>query len=241
LLALSANVQVRAQSIFAAIIGTVKDPSGATVSNAAVKIFNTDENSSRNVKTNDAGQYEAVNLRPGHYSLTVAQEGFEAVTISNIVLDARQTARLDVALQLGAQKQTVRVSTDAGVIASETDAIASSYGSEKILTLPANFRASTSTTPYPLLSTLPGVQTDSGSDTYLSIQGGMPNQSELTIDGISAQSVRQNRPLIEIFPSVESISEIKVQGVGNTAEYGSAGDITAVSKSGSNAFHGSAV
>lgn len=239
LAALAAGWKLDAQSIFGSLVGTVKDPSGATVSQASVTITLIEENTVRSVKTDNLGNYEALNLKPGRYNVTVVQSGFEESTKSDVMLLARQTARVDFDLAVGTQKQTVNVETQAGVIESETAAISSSYGSEKLATLPANFRASTSTTPYPLLSTLPGVQSDSGRDKYLSIQGGQPNQSELSIDGISAQSVRQNRPLIEIFPSVDAISEFKVQGVGNTAEYGSAGDITVVSKSGTNVFHGS--
>jgi len=230
-----------AQSIFGSLVGNVKDPSGAVVREAAVTITNVGENSTRAVRTDSNGNYETLNLKPGEYSITVRQQGFDEAVKGNIVLSARQTSRIDFTLTLGSQKQVVSVEADAGVIASETDAIASSYGSEKISSLPANFRASTSTTPYPLLTTLPGVQADSGATPQLSIQGGQPNQAELSIDGISAQSVRQNRPLIEIFPSVEAIAEIKVQGVGNSAEYGSAGDITTISKSGTNTYHGSAV
>ena len=240
-LVLSSSGAIQGQSTFGSIVGNVKDPSGAAVSGAVVSVLNTDENTARKTTTSGSGDYEALNLKAGHYEVKVEGKGFDISIRSAITLDARQTERVDFGLRVGTQQQTVTVTGEFGVIASETDAIASSYGSEKITTLPANFRASTSTTPYPLLSTLPGVQSDSGSDKYLSIQGGQPNQTELTIDGISAQSVRQNRPLIEIFPSVDSLAEIKVQGVGNSAEYGSAGDITAISKSGTNVYHGSAI
>ena len=240
LLALCGGSSALAQSTFGSIIGSVKDASGGSISGAEITLLNTDENTRRKAKSGSDGDYEALNLKPGHYDIKVEMKGFDVETRQAVTLDARQTARVDFNLRVGSQQQTVTVTGEAGVIASETDAVASGYGSEKITTLPANFRASTSTTPYPLLQTLPGVQSD-GNGTYLSIQGGQPNQTELSIDGISAQSVRQNRPLIEIFPSVDSLAEIKVQGVGNSAEYGSAGDITAVSKGGTNVFHGSAV
>ena len=213
LLAFLSGVTTQAQSTFGSIIGNVKDPSGAAVSAAVVTLVNTGENTTRSTKTNNSGDYEALNLKPGLYDVTVESQGFDISTRGPVTLDARQTARVDFYLKVGTQQQTVTVSSEAGVVASETDAVASSYGSEKLTTLPANFRASTSTTPYPLLSTLPGVQSDSSNDTYLSIQGGQPNQTELSIDGISAQSVRQNRPLIEIFPSVDSLAEIKVQAL----------------------------
>ena len=237
----AASVCLRAQSTFGSIVGTVTDPSGGIVVKANVHVLYTDENATHLVTTDSKGNYEALNLKPGHYKVTVEHPGFEQQTVNDVLLQARQTSRVNVALSLGNVQQTVTVESQGGVIASETDTIASTYGAEKISTLPANFRASTSTSPYLLLTTLPGVQLDSGRDTYLSIQGGLPNQSESSIDGIPSQSVRQNRPLIEIFPSVEGIAEMKVSGVGNNAEYGSAGDITTITKSGTNSFHGSAV
>ena len=228
---------LNAQSTFGSIIGSVKDTTNATIGRAAVKITNTDENTSRDLSTESDGTYEALNLKPGHYAVMVTFAGFRVEKLNDISLLARQTVRVDVTLQVGSVDQSVTVEAKAGVIASETNTIASSYGSERILTLPTNLRASTSTSPYQTIKTLPGVQADNSG--YISIQGSLPNQSESTIDGISAQNVRDNRPLQEIFPSVEGIAEMKVQGVGNTAEYGAAGDITTITKSGSNAFHGS--
>ena len=238
---IAAALQLQGQSTFGSIVGTIRDSSGAVVTDAKVRVTLTDENATSEVSTNGNGNYEALNLKPGHYKITVRHAGFQEKAVENLLLQARQTSRVDVDLAVGSTQQTVTVESQGGVIASETDTIASTYGSEKILTLPTNLRASTSTSPYGLLTTLPGVQLDSGADTYLSIQGGLPNQSESSIDGIPSQSVRQNRPLIEIFPSVEGIAEMKVSGVGNSAEYGSAGDITTITKSGTNTFHGSAV
>ncbi len=241
LIALAACLQLRGQSTFGSIVGTVKDSSGAIVRDATVTITYTDENATQRVVTDANGNYEALNLKPGRYQVAVNHPGFREETVNDVNLQARQTTRVDVSLSIGSVEQRITVESQGGVVSSETDTIASTYGAEKILTLPTNLRASTSTSPYGLLTTLPGVQLDSGGDTYLSIQGGLPNQSESSIDGITSQSVRQNRPLIEIFPSVEGIAEMKVSGVGNAAEYGSAGDITTITKSGTNVFHGSAV
>ena len=227
----------QAQSTFGSIVGNVKDPSGSAVAGAVVTIVNLAENTSKQVLTDRDGAYEALNLKPSNYSVKVSHPGFQAAAMNDVGLLARQTVRVDMGLQVGAVEQSVTVEASAGVVASETNTVASSYGAERILSLPTNLRASGSTSPYFIVQTLPGVQADN--DGYLSIQGGLPNQSESTIDGISAQSVRSNRPLQEIFPSTENIAEMKVQGVGNNAEYGAAGDITTITKSGGNAFHGS--
>jgi len=228
----------QAQSTFGSIVGNVKDPSGSAVAGAVITIRNVAENTSRQVLSGREGAYEALNLKPSTYAVSVAHPGFQVADVKDVVLLARQTVRVDIGLEVGAVEQSVNVEASAGVVASETNTVASSYGSERIVSLPTNLRASGSTSPYFTVQTLPGVQADNGGN--LSIQGGLPNQSESTIDGISAQSVRGNSPLQEIFPSTENIAEMKVQGVGNNAEYGAAGDITTITKSGGNDFHGSA-
>lgn len=238
LAALIALPGANAQSTFGAIVGNVRDASSSMVAKAKIKITNTGENTSREISSDNDGNYEALNLKPGAYRVTVTHPGFQSAEFKNIGLLARQTVRIDAVLQVGAVEQSVTVEASAGVIDSETNTIASSYGSERILTLPTNLRASTSTSPFQNIKTLPGVQADNGGN--ISIQGALPNQSESTIDGISAQSVRGNSPLTEIFPSSENIAEMKVQGVGNNAEYGAAGDITTITKSGANQFHGAA-
>ena len=120
-----------------------------------------------------------------------------------------------------------------------------------VLNLPANFRGAGSTSPLDVIQVLPGVQPDSG--TYppqpsaspnpaikFSIQGGLPSQSETTVDGISAQNQTTNNILGDAFPSAEAIAEIRVDGVNNNAQYGQPGEITTISKSGTNRLHGSA-
>jgi hypothetical protein len=73
-----------------------------------------------------------------------------------------------------------------------------------------------------------------------SIQGGLPSQTETTVDGISAQNQTSNNAQSDAFPSAESIAEIRVDGVNNNAEFGQPGEITTVTKSGTNKLHGSA-
>ncbi len=229
---------VNAQSIFGSILGTVKDASGSVVPNATVKLINIDENTSRTLTTNDNGDYEAVNTKPGRYRVEVSATGFQTFTTSEIALAARQTIRVDAALRAGQVTEQVSISATAGAITTETQTISSSFESQKIMNLPANFRAAGSTSPYVLISALPGVQSDNGG--AFSIQGALPSQSQFSLDGISTTNVTGNSPLRQAFPSAESIAEIKVQGVGNAAEYGQVGDVTTISKSGTNDYHATA-
>jgi hypothetical protein len=226
-----------AQSTYGSIIGAVKDSSGANVPDATVKLTNTDENTSREVKTSNTGDYELLNLLPAHYSLTVTATGFETYEAKDLLLVSRQTLRVDAALKVGQMSQVVSVEAiEEGIIATDTQAIQATFDPKELLNLPANIRANGNTSPYQLIQVLPGVQSDDSGN--FSVQGGIPSQTQYSLDGISITDVTGNQPLTNAFPSSESIAEIKVQGVGNPAEYGAVGDITTVSRSGTNQFHG---
>ena len=225
-----------AQSTYGVILGDVTDASGAAVKGAKVKVTQTAANTSREGVTNDAGAYEFQNVDAGPYMVTVTAPGFRTFASSTVTLAARTRLRLDARLEVGEVSQTVEVTTSAGVIATDIPTIQSSLTAEKVLNLPSNVRGAGSTSPYALLQSLPGVQADNGLG--LSIQGGLPAQSESTVDGISITASTGNSPNRNMFLSVESISEVRVQGVGNTAEFGQPGDVTVISKSGGNDYHG---
>ncbi len=227
----------QAQSTYGTILGTVVDATGATVPNASVKVTNTDANTARNITTNNDGQYLANNLQPGNYKINISAQGFETFEATAVTLVARQTVRSDAVLRVGQESQTVTIdASTSGVIATDTQAVQSSFNSKDLLDLPANVRANGSTSPYQLIQVLPGVQSDRNGN--LSIQGTIPSQTQYSLDGISITDVTGNGPLTEAFPSSESIAELKVQGVGSPAEFGQVGDVTTVSKSGTNIFHG---
>ncbi len=231
------SAPLAAQSTYGSIVGTVTDSSGAPLANAAVTVTNIDENTTRELKTNGSGDYDGENLLPAHYQITISSTGFDTFNATNVSLIARQTLRVNATLQIGKSQQTVTVNdADAGVIATDSQTIQASFDPKALLNLPANIRANGNTSPYQLIQILPGVQADDGGN--FSIQGGIPSQTQYSLDGISTTDVTGNQPLTNAFPSTESLAEIKVQGVGNAAEYGQVGDITTISKSGTNQFHG---
>ncbi len=98
-----------AQSTLGTILGAVADTSGAVIAGCEVKITNTDEGTSRSVKTDASGNYEAVNSKPGHYAIEVSNTGFKTERVQALELVARQTLRVDVTLQLGEVTQQVQV------------------------------------------------------------------------------------------------------------------------------------
>ncbi len=237
LLICSLSIPLGAQSTYGSVIGTVKDSSGGAVPHATVILTNTDENTTHKATTENNGNYEFLNQLPAHYTVSVSASGFETFNAKDLLLVSRQTLRVDAQLQIGQQAQTVTVeATEEGVIATDTQEIEANFDNRDLLNLPANIRANGNTSPYQLIQVLPGVQADDSGN--FSIQGGIPSQTQYSLDGISITDVTGNSPLSNAFPSSESIAEIKVQGVGNTAEYGQVGDITTISRSGTNQFHG---
>jgi hypothetical protein len=228
----------RAQTTFGTILGTVTDPSGAVMPNVIVTVTNQGENTSREVRTDAQGNYLAENTKEGLYTVSVKTAGFQQIFLTDVRLTARQIVRADLKLVMGATEEKVTVEARPDLINTESQAISASVTSTEVLGLPANYRGAGSTSPYNLLAFLPGVTGDQ--DGNISVQGTGVNQAEYSMDGISTVNIRYSGPQRDMFPSAESISEMKVQGAGGGAEYGGAADITTTSKSGTNAFHGSA-
>ena len=226
-----------AQSIFGTLLGTVTDPSGAVMPGVVVTITNLGENITREYTTDAQGNYQAENMKDGVYTVAVKAQGFKEVTVKDVRLAARQIVRTDFKLVMGAATENVLVEANVELVNTESEAISSSVTSTEVLNLPANYRGAGSTSPYNLLAFLPGVTGDDNGN--ISVQGTGVNEAEYSVDGISTTDIRFSGPQREMFPSAESISEMKVQGSGGGAEYGSPADITTTSRAGTNRFHGS--
>jgi len=234
-----ATVSVRAQSNQGVILGTVKDPSGAIIPGAQITLLSTDEGIVRETLSNASGDFRFLESTAGHYTITVTAKGFEKWSETNAALAARQQLRFDVKLPLGSVQQEIVVSGDkASAIETETNSISAVYTREDAEGLPVNNRAgSGGTSGLSLISTLPGVQTEAGS---YSLQGGLPFASEVAVDGITVQNASGGGPLADALPSTEAISELRTDGVGNNAEFGQPGEVSIVTKGGTNHLHGSA-
>ena len=225
------------QSVQGSVSGNVHDQQGAVVPGATVTLTNIEEGVTRTATTNAAGDYQFQDAKAGRYTVEIARDGFEKWQTKNLTLNVRQQLRLDVSLHVGSVQQEVEVSADsAPTINTETASISDVYSQEDAQNLPVNTRASAGgTSALGIIGTLPGVQSDQNG---FSLQGGLPFQSEVSVDGI--QSATGNSPLAQAFPSTESISEIRTDGVLNSAEFGQPGEVTVTTKGGSNKLHGSA-
>jgi hypothetical protein len=226
------------QSTFASVLGTVHDASGAVVAGCAITVENTGTSAKRSITTDQRGNYAVENLEPGMYTVSMQAPGFQVATYT-ITLESRQTARIDGQMSLSAQAQSVNVTGEAApVINTDVSNIAETKTGRELVDLPVAIatRGSGSTSPMSTLTTQPGVQTDASGN--ISVGGTKPAMTQISIDGISSMGPRTDGPLTELFPSFNAIAEIHVSELDNSAEYGGISDITTISKSGTNGFHG---
>jgi hypothetical protein len=226
------------QSTFGGIIGVVKDAGQGVVIGAQATLTSVDDGAQRIANTDSNGEFEFINLKPGHYEVLVHSDGFADYKVSSLQLDARQSLRLDVSLKLATSSQTVEVSSQAApLINTENGTIGDSKDFTEISSLPVNYRGAT-TSPLAMLTTVPGVQQDANGN--VSVGGGLPSQVQYSVDGSSTVNIRQNGALGDMNPSSELISEFKVTEFNNNAEFSQLGDVTISTKSGGDQFHGSA-
>jgi Carboxypeptidase regulatory-like domain len=238
LLGLAAG-RLAAQSTFGEILGTVHDSSGAVVAGGQVTLANTGTGSIRTEVTDENGNYSFKNIDVGTYTLTLTAQGFEKESLPAIQLTARETRRLDATLKPGADSQTVVVMDDpTPVITTDVSNLAETKAGDELVELPVAIysRSTGSTSPISTLTTEAGVQTDDSGE--LAVDGTTAALLSVTIDGISSVGVEYSGPVNEMFPSFNSIEEIRVSESNNSAEFGGVADITTVSKAGTNHFHG---
>jgi len=236
---LLAVLHSHAQSTFGEILGTVRDPSGAVLQGAQVTLANTGTNATRTAVTDASGNYTFSNIDVGAYALTVAAPGFETDSLPAIALTARETRRIDAALKPGAESQTVVVNDNPSpVITTDVSNLAETKAGDELVELPVAIysRSTGSTSPISTLTTEAGVQTDDTGN--LAVDGTTAALLSVTIDGISSVGVEYSGPVNEMFPSFNSIEEIRVSESNNGAEFGGVADITTVSKAGNNKYHG---
>jgi hypothetical protein len=232
-------ISLKAQSTFGSIVGTIKDKSGALVPGASVTLTNTGTAAAKTIKSDEHGDYSFLNLNPGKYQVTVVAAGFEKTDFADLDLQSRETKRVDASLNLGAASETVTVQgSSAGVITTDVSNLSETKTGRELTELPVAVysRSTGSTSPIDTLSTEPGVQVDDSSD--LVIDGTTPALMSYTIDGISSVDVENSGPINELFPSFNSISEIRVSGSNNNAEFSGVADVTTTSKAGTNDVHG---
>lgn len=231
------------------ISGTVTDPSGDVIPGAQVQISQVETNQIRSLVTDSGGRYTADLLQLGHYTIRVTAAGFQAAEKSDIVLEAQANLAVNFKLAVGTVSSNVVVQASAVEVQTSSAALDQVVHSQQVADLPLNGRN------FVELATLaPGVsQGDQPNDFFaagggsetsfrgtfsLSVGGSRENRTDWLYDGIDDSELTSGA--LGVVPSIDALQEFNVLTSNYSIEYGTRAGPTVllVSKSGSNAFHG---
>jgi len=227
------------QSTFGTILGSVKDPAGAAMVGVKIVVTNEGTNIARETVTDSTGNYDVTHLNPGPYRVSAEAAGFQRYLRQQINLETNQILRIDIAMVVGQVTETVMVSAQAPLIESETATVSDVRSGRQMRELPLNFVRGDAFGGgiFKYMSLTPGSYRYEGSSAH-SFAGTRGFQNGFVMDGttLGDQGGGQVTPAQ---PSFETIQEMKLTMVNNSAEYGAVATITVTSKSGTNQLHGS--
>jgi outer membrane receptor protein involved in Fe transport len=245
LLAFCAGQVTLAQNVTGAITGAVMDSSGAVVPSAKATARNTGTGAVFTAVTDADGVYWLRNLPVGSYDTVVEANGFQRFESKDIRLQVNEVSRVDVRLTVGATSDTITVEANAVTVDTTSSTLKSVVDQKRIEELPLNGRNATQ-----LMRLVVGVTSDPNANvtsgtTYpgtnpVSVNGGRSNATNYVLDGAQNNDVYSNAasPL----PNPDALQEFSVQTNNFSAEFGrqSGGVVNAITRSGTNEFHGSA-
>jgi hypothetical protein len=218
-----------AQADKSTIRGTVTDPTGAIVPKAMITALELSTNTTaREVATDDNGNYEIADLKPGAYRLKADAPGFKSFVAENLLVVASQVRRVDIIFQVGATTESITVEAGAAAINTETGMLSGTISRQVI-------KDSPQVLPYPsvyaILSTVPGIQ---GSGWQVRISGQAPIQTSQGFDGIENDRYGGNTNNVNFY------DDVQVATANNTADNARVSSFNMTSKRGANSFHGMA-
>ena len=241
-------------AVAGSISGTVKDPSGSVVPNATVTLREVNTGISHQAHANAKGYYTFPVLPVGHYELNVQASGFQSYRRTDIELDTDAALTLDASLEIGGVTQTVSVTDNTLHVETVSTQLGEVISGRQMAAVPLNGRSFTD-----LLSLQPGVapSTTIGSNTVqdvgatvlepsgtlnpgtISVNGQRETANYFSVNGSDAEEdVNAGTAII---PNLDAIAEFRIVTSNFDAEYGefSGGQISVVTRSGGNGFHGS--
>ena len=248
IIVLAVSSQARAQ-FRNSIEGTVADPSGAMIPQAQVVLSNLETGVSQTAESNSAGYYHFTSLPPGKYKITASAPGFKSVTQENISLGGSEVLTIALVLQVGQVTEQVSIAGEVAPIQKSEAKVGSNITGHEVRNFPLPGR-----NVLDLVALTPGVTglgnaagTAGASDIFslvgnpsVTANGQRGDGNTFYVDSTSATS-NPDPGVFNIIPNPESVQEFNVALNDYSAEYGRSGSVVihAVTKSGTNGFHGS--
>jgi hypothetical protein len=230
-----------AQSTEGNITGTVTTSDGSLIPNATVTVINQGTHLTRTVKSDSNGTYTVNDLNPGTYAIKIDAPGFTELQNNAVTLTAQQTVRIDGHLTIAGTTSTVTVTSENPVVTLEMPSIASTVSSEALNDTSSNLLGtSDSTGDSGLLfytTLLPG-GSQAGTLFDWSMYGSRGSEAFYNVDGISSNSALYGNMVGRSLPPFGMVQEVQYSSVNNKAEMGQLFNISMVTKSGTNLFHG---
>lgn len=252
IIGISQPIYAQIATTTATLSGTVTDPTGAIIPNAVVTLTSKETGTTRSFTSDGAGRYIFAQLLPSTYSLQVTAKGFQTYQQTGILLNAAQSAMQNVTMTIGAESVSVSVVSDVSQLNTDNSNVAADIEAKQIVELPLNVR-----NVYGLATLNSSVQNTSesqlllggGSNTtdtadqdisFMNFAGGFFGTTAFMVDG--TWDTDSEWGAVIFVPGVDAVQEFKVQNNSFTAQYGwSTGNVVnVVTKSGGDAFHGSA-
>ena len=250
-LSLLISTPARAQVVGATLSGTITDNSGSSLPNAQVSIRNVATGVTHEFTSDNAGVYSAPNLDAGNYEVSVTATGFKKSVQPRLTLTVGAQQTLNFSLQVGELTQTVEVTTEAPIVQLTSSSVGDLRDAASVVELPLNGR------DWGALANLsPGVAAvqvqqqatatvpkgNRGYGNQMTIAGTRPQENNYRLDGVSIVDYSGGTPASVIGQTlgVDAIAEFSVTTSNHSAEYGrtSGGVINAITKAGTNQFHG---
>src|ERR1051326_1538385 len=237
------------QSNYAGLSGMICDPQRQPIPGAGVQVKSVSTQASRQVNTDDQGEFQISGLLPGEYTLTVEAKGFAELTQTVNGEVGQQLSLGLVELKVSSVTAVINVTSEAAVLRTSDASVGEVVESKSVSNLPLNGRMLID-----LVLTVPGAHVSHGAQagdmsplywrpgqrSAVSIGGARPNANYFLLDGTTDTDPTFNT--LSLSPSPDSVQEFKVQTGSYTAEMGGAGggQINIVTRTGSNQFHGTA-
>jgi len=219
------------------IEGTVKDPKGAVVAGAQIKVTSTSSAFERDTTSDENGLYRVTAIPAGTYALTVSGSGFSTRTFENVEITLNRTLTLNVDLAVGDVKEQVSITSESQVIDATSAATGTTVTPRQIQEMPVNGR-----NYLDLLQLVPGVvinrQANVGSDNSTPVLGERSGNNNFMIDGQPNKNTVNGGAASQF--NQETIAEFQVLTTGYKAEFGQASGaiVNVITRSGSNGYHG---